>query len=302
MKYNYPVKYALMPIYEYISKDEKIVSYYIVSKCFLASEKKSYLRDGTFKIEYEVVFPYQMNNYINNYEYFRCYPKFNIYNECINSLIVRRIFEDKESAIMACNELNQKLLDEQYAGVRLNGNFQEEFEKIYNEYKRNAANYKKIEDLIEEELKILEVDNFNNNKNIIIVRENGIFKIYDCSIYDYLDWVGISRYDVYSVSYDDMDILEKEIESENNIDLNSIKLSKLLQVGNKNIYLVGENQKENIYLIENDTLVNINNQNAFSDSSEKIVLTTETYEEFIKSYSLKDKIDTHKKYVMKGLY
>lgn len=302
MKYNYPVKYALMPIYEYISKDEKIVSYYIVSKCFLASEKKSYLRDGTFKIEYEVVFPYQMNNYINNYEYFRCYPKFNIYNECINSLIVRRIFEDKESAIMACNELNQKLLDEQYAGVRLNGNFQEEFEKIYNEYKRNAANYKKIEDLIEEELKILEVDNFNNNKNIIIVRENGIFKIYDCSIYDYLDWVGISRYDVYSVSYDDMDILEKEIESENNIDLNSIKLSNLLQVGNKNIYLVGENQKENIYLIENDTLVNINNQNAFSDSSEKIVLTTETYEEFIKSYSLKDKIDTHKKYVMKGLY
>ena len=301
MKYNYPVKYAIMPIYEYISKDEKIISYYIVSKCFLVGEKKSYLRDGSFKQEYEVVFPYQMNDFINNYEYFRCYPKF-IYYDCINSLTVSKVFNDKDEAKNVCLELNKQLLDERYTNVRINGKLQEEVEKICKEYNENVIYYEKIENIIEEELKELEVDSPSNCEDIIIVKENGEFKIFNCSIYDFLEWRRNISYDVLRVSHNEMDIIEKDVESGTNLDLRSFELSKLLVVRNKSIYLIGENPKESIYLIENDKLVKANIQNVLSESSENVVLTTETYEDFIKSYSLKEKIDSSKKYIMKGLH
>lgn len=302
MKYNYPVKYALMPIYEYISKDEKIISYYIVSKCFIVSENKRYLINGSFKQEYEVVFPYQINDFINNYEYFRCYPKFNIYYDCINSLTVSSVFNDKDEAKNVCLELNKQLLDERYTNVRINGKLQEEVEKICKEYNENVIYYEKIENIIEEELKELEVDSPSNCEDIIIVKENGEFKIFNCSIYDFLEWRRNISYDVLRVSHNEMDIIEKDVESGTNLDLRSFELSKLLVVRNKSIYLIGENPKESIYLIENDKLVKANIQNVLSESSENVVLTTETYEDFIKSYSLKEKIDSSKKYIMKGLH
>ena len=39
MELNYPVKYALMPVREQVGREYEIVMY-IVSKCYLISEKK----------------------------------------------------------------------------------------------------------------------------------------------------------------------------------------------------------------------------------------------------------------------
>ena len=71
MKYNYPVKYAAMPIIEQVGWSQGLnelernydVICYIVSKCYLLSDKTKYKENGKKEKEYEVVFPYQKGEY-----------------------------------------------------------------------------------------------------------------------------------------------------------------------------------------------------------------------------------------------
>ena len=59
MKYNYPIKYAVMPIKEkeYRDSDWYDVCYVIV-KCFVLEEKVEHYSDGTKRNKYFVVCSY----------------------------------------------------------------------------------------------------------------------------------------------------------------------------------------------------------------------------------------------------
>ena len=61
MEIKNPVRYAMMPLFDKDSNDGLNVMLYIASRCYLISEKKLYLPDGSFKMLYEVVFPFQKN-------------------------------------------------------------------------------------------------------------------------------------------------------------------------------------------------------------------------------------------------
>ena len=104
MKYNYPVKYAIMPIYEQVGwmsglheleRSYEVVGN-IVSKCYVVSKKISYLEDGSEEKEFEVVFPYRKTDYRRTYDWERVYPEFSFGRNCINSNIVRELYDNFE--------------------------------------------------------------------------------------------------------------------------------------------------------------------------------------------------------------
>ena len=72
MKYNYPVKYAAMPIIEQVGWSHGLnelernydVVCYIVSKCYLLSDKTKYKENGKNEKEYEVVIHIKKDNTI----------------------------------------------------------------------------------------------------------------------------------------------------------------------------------------------------------------------------------------------
>lgn len=105
MKCNYPVKYVAMPIIEQIGwchglneleRNYDVVCY-IVSKCYLLSDKIKYKENGKSLKEYEVVFPYQKRQY---YSWERVIPEFNLINyACTNSNLVDKVFDNYEEAL-----------------------------------------------------------------------------------------------------------------------------------------------------------------------------------------------------------
>ena len=118
MKYNYPVKYAIMPIYEQVgwsSGLHELERNYegvgnIVSKCYVVSNKVSYLVDGSEKREYEVVFPYQKTDYMRIHDFIRVHPKFNFNGHCINSNIVGKLYDNFDDAKENAEKLNRDIL------------------------------------------------------------------------------------------------------------------------------------------------------------------------------------------------
>jgi len=112
MKNNYPIKYALMPIYDQVGwghglneleREFEVVAY-AVSKCYVLSEVKKYLVNGCFTYEYEVVFPYERDRDLN---WNRVEPNFNLLNNnCINSKCVCNVFDCYEEAFRVAEKLN----------------------------------------------------------------------------------------------------------------------------------------------------------------------------------------------------
>ena len=62
MKYNYPVKYVVMPIIQepcYGNDYERTILCYIVSKCYVVRTVLDYLDNGNIALKHEVVFPFK---------------------------------------------------------------------------------------------------------------------------------------------------------------------------------------------------------------------------------------------------
>lgn len=99
---NFPIKYAVMPLYKqdgwdafgYSTYD---LAYYLPMPCYLIKESKVYQADGSDKMEYEVVFFTEKDEYhfLKNDQQI---PEFNFNSQCTNSTIVKSIYEDYESA------------------------------------------------------------------------------------------------------------------------------------------------------------------------------------------------------------
>ena len=123
---KYPILYGIMPIYEQIGwtcglheleREYDIVAY-IVSKCYVVSERIEYKRDGSYKKSYEVVFVFQNSGQFDELE--RKIPEYNFYGQCNNSLVIDELFDNYEKAVDKTNEMNDVLLHKLLARCSLN--------------------------------------------------------------------------------------------------------------------------------------------------------------------------------------
>ena len=182
MENKYPIKYALMPMYEqvgwypseYRSEDYGIVCY-IVSKCYLIREEKTYFDNGTYKTKYNVVFPFEADL---NETWLRQEPQFNYYGECINSVSVDQIFNNLELAISVKKEKNREIITKECAVLHFDDNFTEKAKEIEKKYKTKAAYYEQIGDIVrsidlESNRMINVIDLKNNTKTMIMPNEDG---------------------------------------------------------------------------------------------------------------------------------
>lgn len=139
-EYNYPVKFAVMPIYE----NNKLV-FNIVSRVYLISEKTIYDKSGDIKVEIEVFFPFVKNIETNTYQ--RIEPTFK-YDVMINAQIVDEIFETYEEANNSVFEKNKAILLSKMPKNN-SENYEKKSNEVMAEFHNNFEKYKNVEALIE---------------------------------------------------------------------------------------------------------------------------------------------------------
>ena len=172
---KYPVKYAIMPIYEQVGfihglneleKDYDVVCN-IAMKCYVISEKKRYFSDGHNEIKYEVVFLYTPS--YNNYLLFNAsVPEYNLYlNECCNSLVVDNLFDDYKLAHKKAQKLNDAILTNKLLKVYFNSNYKEKLAIIEKEHNETLDKYEKIANDIEMQTSNIRVSNLSDDSNAI---------------------------------------------------------------------------------------------------------------------------------------
>lgn len=152
---KYPIKYAIMPLEEQVGWDygERVfdVVAYIVSKCYVIEERKKYLDDGSFEINYEVVFLYARKDNSPYYEFEQAVPNWSIWRKCTNSVFVNELFDSFEEASKVAFKHNTEILRKKMRRIAFDGNFENNVSKINSEYQETLHKYKKIEEKIEQE-------------------------------------------------------------------------------------------------------------------------------------------------------
>lgn len=303
MKFNYPIKYAAMPVIEQVGLNHGMhdlernydVVCYIVSKCYLLSDKTKYKENGKTDKEYEVVFPYQEVEY--NWQ--RVTPKFGGFNfHCINSNFVEKVFENYNEALNFVNEKNQELCDKTLRYLPCSKDIKA---KKVEEFNNKLSMYKLLEQQILINTSDLEQSNIKELNNLII-RKNGKNKILLNNLYEYLNFSLSSNFIVYSIS----------LEEYNNV-LAVIKYYQddSLQLTNSNPILYHEKDNNRIMVVNNDgsilyyidktgLLPNNNSQklsvSELNINNDKIeyLFTTETLEDIILSFSKHEYINLDK--------
>ena len=163
MKNNYPIKYAVIPMIEQIGwshglnelEREYGIVCYIVSKCYLVEETKKYKADGTVRVKYHVVCPYEYDEY---YKWNRVEPTFNImHGQCTNDIVVDEVYDSLEDARVSKDEKNKKLLHEQFTYMSVE-EYKKRFKEIESEFNNTLAYYTQLEAMIENNVQDLNED------------------------------------------------------------------------------------------------------------------------------------------------
>jgi hypothetical protein len=313
MKYNYPVKYAIMPIYKQtdwiqglneLERDFEVIGY-IVSKCYVLSEKTKYLEDGSKVKEYEVVFPYQKNDYMSD-EFKRVYPKYNINNQCYNSKIVSNLYDNYIDALSNSKTLNDKILANNLGKLYFNSDYHKNSEKIQTDHKNLLKNLKILESKIEEETSDMITMNEPLKQSIIVIFDDKV-KILPLSIYNFIELYKNTPFYVCNVNKKDYEKMCEQVKN-NSFETNKYLSLYLLanDVENKIIRIASDCHQGSEYIDENNKLCysseiyQFYKDPIFKSSMPSIkVYTTETYEDIINSYKLNsinnDKIKILKK-------
>jgi hypothetical protein len=165
---KYPIKYAVMEVRE---KGGTMIDYapvvvgYIVSKCYICEEIIKHLGDGTEKIEYKVVFPY------NNYNLFKdcesCNieydvkpnkPRYDENGDLIKYKFVSDLYDTFDDAKEAANNANTNLLLSMFDAIKKYGKTFESryllFEKEFYKDLGKCLKYEKTITNLTEEMKI----------------------------------------------------------------------------------------------------------------------------------------------------
>ena len=299
MKCNYPVKYASMPIIEQIGWDVGLnelersygVVCYIVSKCYVLSDKTKYKENGKSVKEYEVVFPYQNEKH---YSWKRVMPEFNLINyTCTNSNLVDKVFDNYEEALEFTTEKNKKICDETLSYLPYTENSTEQASKKIEEFNDKLSKYKMLEQQILINTSDLDQANVKELKKVIR-SSKGKMEILSRNLYEYLKFSSVSDFIVYSVSQKQYDNL---IALDDNQD--PYEISKI--IGNINPLLYNDSNNQNIMVINNtrnilyyiDEWENLDSSNEQKISSIELssipdeiecLFTTETFEDIILSF------------------
>lgn len=160
---KYPIKYAVMSIKEQIGLTPGLNELYgrysivanIVSKCYVISEKKEYLKDGRIEFSYEVVFPYDIH-----YDRLKKkLPEYDCDYRCSNSVIVNHIFNNFEEAQALADSKNIDILANN--SLFLSG---DKFKAQLENHNETIDRYKKMGEIIENETANLEITGSHNSK------------------------------------------------------------------------------------------------------------------------------------------
>lgn len=298
MKCNYPVKYAPMPIIEQIGWDHGLnelerkydVVCYIVSKCYLLSDKIKYKENGKSLKEYEVVFPYQKGQY---YNWERVIPEFNLINySCTNSNLVNKVFDNYEEALEFATQKNKELCDKTWAYLPYTEDLNDRILEKKQEFSDRLSSYKMLEQQILINTSDLEQSNVKE-LNKLIINNKGKIKILSSNLYEYLNFSSISDFIVYSVSLEQYEKLVALVSNQDVCDISRIigDVSPILYNESKNKNIMVINEKGNIlyYINEWECLIDNTEQKmpsvelkSISDKTE-CLFTTETLEDIVLS-------------------
>lgn len=327
MKYNYPVKYALMPIYEMngwnkglnsIEPNYEIIGY-IVSKCFLIKSSVEYKADGTSKIIYDVVFPYQLSDY-RTMIWSKVDPVTNIYNENLNVTSVDCVFSSLKEAKEECETKNNEIIDSLITCALLRPvKSQQEVDNIINnitfEYNDRMSIYRLLE------LDINKNTEYMSSKEIpkfhkLIEVENGFVKLIPISIYDYITMFENKKFIACNITDEEYDIITKELGTKSFDKIDFIKNRYLLQKKDKRINITDYSKNvvyrhdgiegimnfaqdgevyyldENMHLYCNENTDDYKMDNSIDPNEFKTVIyTTEKFKDIINAYRGANSID-----------
>lgn len=223
MKNNYPIKYTAMPIIEQVGwshgEREYDVVCYIVSKCYLLSDKTKYKRDGTKEKEHEVVFPYQFNEF-NKWQ--RVTPSFNILiHKCTNSNFVEKVFDSYEEALEFATNKNKKICEEKWCYLPYTEDLGNQISKITKEFNDKLSKYKILEQQILGNTSDLVQSNVKKLDKVIINNKDE-FKILSVNLYDFLNNFVDQNYIVHSISLEQYNKLVTLIKNKDTFDIEKI--------------------------------------------------------------------------------
>ena len=262
MKYNYPVRYAAMPIIEQVGwsyglnelEREYDAVCYIVSKCYLLSDKTKYKENGKTEKEYQVVFPYQKGvNY--NWEWERVKPRIS------NSISVEKVFDNYDEALEFATQKNEKLCDKTCRYLP-----QTKVSEKIQEFNDKLSEYKMLEQQILLNTSNLELSYIKKLNNIIIYDKKDKFKTVFCNLYEYLDRPISSKFIVYSISQEKYNEILKLINNQN-----SSAISNIIKNAEPILYHSSlSNEKNNMVINKNgDVLYYINKWDVLIDNDKQ---------------------------------
>ncbi len=302
MKYNYPVKYAAMPIIEQVGwshglnelKRNYDVVCYIVSKCYLLSDKTKYKENGKNEKVYEVVFPYQKGQY---YSWERVTPSFNVFNHaCTNSDFVEKVFDSYEEALEFVTQKNKKLFDKTLVHLSYTEDLAAQLSKKREEFNDMLSRYKMLEQQI-----LANTSDFKQSNvkalNKLIMKNKGKIKVLSSSLYEFLEYSSYSKFIVYSISIEQYDKLVTLINNQDTSDISEImeNASPILyydcEAKEKNIMAIDQDGNVLYYINEWETLKSNDEQKIPSvelkeiDDKTSHLFTTETLEDIMLSFN-----------------
>ena len=301
MKYNYPVKYTAMPIIEQVDwshglhkleKNYDVVCY-IVSKCYLISDRTKYKENGKNEKEYEVVFPYQNGQYHHN-DWERVTPSFN--NGCINSNLVEKVFDTYDDALEFATHKNKKLCEKTWSYLPYTEDLNKQISEKIKEFDDRLSRYKLLEQQILSNTPSLEPSRVKELDKLII-NNKGKIKVLFSNLYEYLNYSTYSKFIVYSISQEQYNKLLTLINNQDLPDISNIieNASPILyhdcKTNAKNIMVINKNGNILYYINEWGSLISNDEQELSSvklsaiDDETELLFTTETLEDIILSFN-----------------
>lgn len=274
MKYNYPIKYALIPITYYGN------TLYVASKCYVLNEEIKYNEDGTSSMKYDVVFPYEFY-YPNIVE--RIEPNYHKFYS------VSKVFDTMEEALIELECANNKLIQDYLSSKMKRKTSKDETEKM----NCFASKFKNISERLEQCSDDLVVGEIYNKQNIIRC-DNKKIKISNESLYDYFEmWYSNIYFAAYHVSKEQFEQIEEQIQK--GIIPKEVYGDCLLRNNPKEcmtqIYDYNSNHEKGCFYIPYESFresrfisYDENKPLLPKNENEEIIYTMESFEDFIKSY------------------
>ena len=217
MKNNYPIKYAVIPMYEQtgwahglneLERDYNVVAY-IVSKCYLINEIKEYCSNGKINNKYEIVFPFEKTDIYS--EWIRIEPNFNYVKKCTNSITVNDIFENYIDASNLCQQKNEQLLIQRLSQIPFD-KLEEQIEREKYKQDKLINKYFKLEKEILKFTQDLNPKEDLKEQSIIVISPEKE-KLMDISLYDYINLLETTKkpFLVYNISKTNYEQIKKKI-------------------------------------------------------------------------------------------